>query len=172
VLLVYIVPRALAAGRLRYGATVLGDVRVTRQAGPTRPRSTCELQGAFGYAPIPRKLLLELRVRRALGGWTPLGTRVVGRLEGAESVTACAGFRRLDAHGRVLAIDAPPPEAPHPAEMRFLAVYDLPDGTRPERLEWEGTDCDASTVADRAPLPARLGPERGPPALQVEPPGE
>lgn len=163
-LLVYFVPRSLRAGALRYGESTLGPVRRGAR-GPVRPRSTCRLVGAFGYAPIPREVLLELEVANAFSGWTPLSTAVTGSV-GDAAPTRCRGYRRLDARGALEDLGADPPEGvAFVPKARFLAVYDLPEGEAPGALRWEGTDCEATNVPERAPLPDRLGPERGPPRL-------
>jgi hypothetical protein len=166
VLLVYFVPRALRAGALQYGGATLGPVRRTRTPGPVRPRSTCAILGAFGYVPIPRQLLLEIEVGHAFATWTPLGTAVTSA-EGDGPPTRARGHRRLDERGALEPLGTTPPEdVAFLPKARFLAVYDLPEGEAPGALRWEGTDCDATPVPEREPLPARLGPERGPPRLE------
>jgi len=169
-LLVYFVPDGLSGGALRYGAATIGPVRRGAR-GPVRPRSSCTLTGAFGYAPIPRELLLEIEVADAFVTWDPGGTSVT---TGDATPTRCKGFRRLDARGHLIEWGAQAPATPaFVPRARFLAVYDLPEGEVPGSLRWEGTDCDSTPVPERGPLPERLGPERGPPRLQspdAEPP--
>lgn len=165
-LLVYFAPRSFEGGSLLHGGRRLGDVRLGTP-GPVRPRSRCELLGAFAYAPIERKLFVELRVERALGTWTPLATAVDAGPEPATSVP-CAGYRRLGARGELQASGTPAPHEGYPT-VRFLAEYDLPAGSTPGLLAWEGTDCEATAVPERAPLPRRLGPDRGPPLMEEVP---
>lgn len=161
-LLVYFVPRSLRAGALRYAEGTLGPVRRGAR-GPVRPRSRCEVLGAFGYAPIPREVLVELVVHDAFARWTPLSTTVSGRDTDAPP-TRCRGFRRLDAQGALLETTASAPsDVAFLHKARFLAVYDLPEGETPGTLRWDGTDCEATDLPERAALPDRLGPELGPP---------
>lgn len=169
VLLVYFVPKSLRSGALRYGDATLGPVRRGGH-GPVRPRSSCRVVGTFSYAPIQREVLLELEVGHAFATWTPMGTSVTsGTDDGVPTV--CRGFRRLDARGQLLEVGAPPPAGmAFLPNAKFLAVYDLPEGAEPGTLRWEGTDCEASPIPARQPLPERLGPERGPPRLETAEP--
>jgi hypothetical protein len=165
-LLVYFVPRALRAGALRYGDATLGPVRRGAR-GPVRPRSSCKLLGAFGYTPIPRQVLLEVEVTNAFASWTPVTTAVTAA-EGDAPPTRCRGFRRLDTRGALEEIGTAAMQgALFVPRGRFLAVYDLPEDEAPGTLRWDGTDCEATLIPARAPLPERLGPERGPPRLET-----
>jgi hypothetical protein len=164
VLLVYFVPRGFDAGGLEYAGASLGPVR-RGGTGPARPRSSCKVLGAFRYAPIPQRVLLELEVERALAAWTPFATTM---RSSAELPTRCSGYRRLDPRSGTLwpLGTHPPDDATFVPRARFLALYDLPDDATPAALRWDGTDCEESALPARDPLPERLGPDRGPPPME------
>lgn len=167
VLLVYFVPRGLRAGALSYEGATLGTVRRGAR-GPVRPRSSCRLLGAFGYAPIPRQALAELEVSGAFAAWTPMRTAMTTS-DADQPAVRCAGYRRLDARGQLVEPGGATEDSPaFLPRARFLASYDLPEGETPGTLRWEGTDCEAVPVPERVPLPERLGPELGPPRFLTE----